>query len=585
MNSEPKQVLVLEDEVLLAKNIAKYLAKHGYTVSTAGTVLDATRELREARIDVLLLDINLPDCNGLDFFEHIRLDYTNLRAIAMSGKDTSSQRGRARALGIDIFLAKPFPLSRMLAVVNSLFKFNGDDTPPTAIPDTGANVFPGNESTTTTSRDDTQGCSRQLVSSSKRILMYSHDTFGLGNIRRMLTIATELVEADENTSVLLLSGSPMVHTFRISPRIDYVKLPCVKRTNNGNYAVSSLDLSYQDTLRLRANLILSTAMDYGPDLVIVDKKPFGLDDELATTVQALGGLSERPKFLLLLRDILDSPEATISAWKRNGYYEAVDHFYDRILVVGMQEIFDACGEYLFPSPIRNKVEFCGYLDRGKPNVSPLEIRRRLGLSNEPMVFVTAGGGEDGYQLLSCYVEGLCRLNPKQAHHSVMMCGPEMDSTHYARLEAFACYRPKLTLRRFTDDMLSYMNTADVVVSMGGYNTICEILTLRKPAVVVPRVRPVQEQWMRVSRLAERNLLKMIHPNQLTPLKLMRIVQSILAVPGRLETNSSSIDLSGLAKIQRVVADELSQKTTRSATVVPIRSNDSDTSRYLADGLG
>jgi DNA-binding response OmpR family regulator len=153
MNNKRKHLLVLEDEVLLAKNIAKYLVKHGYTASTAGTVLDATRQLREARIDALLLDINLPDCNGLDFFEHIRPDYVGLRAIAMSGKDTSIQRGRARDLGINIFLAKPFPLSRMLAVVNSLFKLNGGNTPPTGVPDTGANVFPGDETTMTAIRD------------------------------------------------------------------------------------------------------------------------------------------------------------------------------------------------------------------------------------------------------------------------------------------------------------------------------------------------------------------------------------------------------------------------------------------------
>jgi predicted glycosyltransferase len=59
----------------------------------------------------------------------------------------------------------------------------------------------------------------------RKIVVYSHDTFGLGNIRRMLVIAQSLVESDPNTSVLILSGSPMLHAFRIPPQIDYIKLP------------------------------------------------------------------------------------------------------------------------------------------------------------------------------------------------------------------------------------------------------------------------------------------------------------------------------------------------------------------------
>ncbi|TLY79434.1 MAG: glycosyltransferase, partial [Gammaproteobacteria bacterium] len=58
------------------------------------------------------------------------------------------------------------------------------------------------------------------------MLVYSHDTFGLGNIKRMLEISKHLVAAYGNVSVLIISGSPMLHAFRIPPRIDYIKLPC-----------------------------------------------------------------------------------------------------------------------------------------------------------------------------------------------------------------------------------------------------------------------------------------------------------------------------------------------------------------------
>jgi len=62
----------------------------------------------------------------------------------------------------------------------------------------------------------------------KRLLVYSHDTFGLGNIRRMLCICEYLLEALPTLSILLVSGSPMVHSFRIPRRLDYIKLPCLR---------------------------------------------------------------------------------------------------------------------------------------------------------------------------------------------------------------------------------------------------------------------------------------------------------------------------------------------------------------------
>src|SRR5262249_48818753 len=120
----------------------------------------------------------------------------------------------------------------------------------------------------------------------KRVLIYSHDTFGLGNVRRMLEIARHLVETSPEVTVLLLTGSPMLHAFRIPARIDYVKLPCLARDTGGRYSARSLPLDLEGLVRLRANLIKSAVTDFAPDLVLVDKKPFGVADELAGALES-----------------------------------------------------------------------------------------------------------------------------------------------------------------------------------------------------------------------------------------------------------------------------------------------------------
>ena len=184
----------------------------------------------------------------------------------------------------------------------------------------------------------------------RRILVYSHDTFGLGNIRRMLAISKHIADNDPDVSVLIMTGSPMLHAFRIPARVDYVKLPCLARTRDGAYTVKYLSMNYQDTVKLRSNLILSTVLDFQPDLILVDKKPFGVGNELAATLDVLQRRIDRPKLVLLLRDILDSPEATTAVWRKNGHFDAVEAYYDEVLVVGTPDIFDVRKEYKFPPP-------------------------------------------------------------------------------------------------------------------------------------------------------------------------------------------------------------------------------------------
>ena len=118
-----------------------------------------------------------------------------------------------------------------------------------------------------------------------RLLVYSHDTFGLGNIRRMLAICQHVKASIRDLSILIVSGSPMLHSFRVEPGIDYIKLPCLKRTEWGELGVRFLGLEVSEIVRLRRELILATVMSYRPDVVFVDKKPDGLAGELEPSLR------------------------------------------------------------------------------------------------------------------------------------------------------------------------------------------------------------------------------------------------------------------------------------------------------------
>ena len=228
--------------------------------------------------------------------------------------------------------------------------------------------------------------------SMKKILIYSHDTYGLGNIRRMLAIAETIKREYSDASILLLSGSPMIHAFRLEEGMDYVKLPCLSRDEADSYKSKSLKISKSSILRLRSDLIQSTVLNFEPDLIMVDKKPLGVGNELAPMLSTLRHLEKRPKLVLVLRDILDKPETTIPVWASNRYHDIIRTAYDRILVLGSTEVFDAVKEYDFPASSAEKTFFCGYTQRSDFKRSSAEIRRELGINGGRLMLVSTAAG-------------------------------------------------------------------------------------------------------------------------------------------------------------------------------------------------
>lgn len=362
--------------------------------------------------------------------------------------------------------------------------------------------------------------------SMKKILVYSHDTYGLGNLRRMLAICQSLSRAIPDVSILLLSGSPMVQSFRLADGLDYIKLPCLTRVEREGYAVKSLRLGIVEGIKLRSDLILTAATNFQPDLFLVDKKPFGIKNELKATLEHLHATSPQLKTALILRDILDTPESTISVWKSHDYFRVIDEFYDVVLSLGMPEIFDPRSEYQFPASVADKVKFCGYLRRDAGSKNRTEVRQELGLNEqEKLVLVTLGGGEDAYEIIAKYLDGIAQLPAHHNIHSLIITGPEMSAVQQQSLRKFIL--PHVTMIEFTNDLMSYLNAADAVVSMGGYNTVCESLSLQKNAIIIPRVRPVQEQLIRAERMSVRGFFQYIHPDALTPKNLMHTLQNQL----------------------------------------------------------
>jgi len=139
-----------------------------------------------------------------------------------------------------------------------------------------------------------------------RILIYSHDSFGLGHLRRCRAIAHALVDRFKGVSVLILSGSPIIGSFDFRSRVDFVRIPGVIKLSDGEYQSLGLHIALDQTMEMRAAIIRQTALSFRPDLFLVDKEPLGLKGEVVPTLQMLK--AQGTTLVLGLRDIMDEPK-------------------------------------------------------------------------------------------------------------------------------------------------------------------------------------------------------------------------------------------------------------------------------------
>ena len=146
----------------------------------------------------------------------------------------------------------------------------------------------------------------------KRLVIYSHDSFGLGHLRRCRAIAHSLVERFKGLTILILSGSPIIADFDFRARVDFIRIPGVIKLYNGKYTSLGLHIDLSETLSIRESIIRHTTQTFAPDLFLVDKEPLGLKGEMLNTLQMLKGTNTR--VILGLRDVMDEPMLLKQEW-------------------------------------------------------------------------------------------------------------------------------------------------------------------------------------------------------------------------------------------------------------------------------
>jgi predicted glycosyltransferase len=376
-----------------------------------------------------------------------------------------------------------------------------------------------------------------------RVALYSHDTVGLGHIRRNLLLAQTIAHAPLSATILMIAGAREAAVFPMPPRVDCMTLPSIQKDNDGEYRARRLSLTLRQVITMRAHIIQGALEAFRPDMLVVDTEPRGAFRELDPALSWLR-MQGRTHCVLGLRDIRDGAVAVRREWHKTSNDAAIRDYYDEVWVYGDQRVFDVVREYRFSRDVAAKLQYTGYLDqRARLGfVAPSDDGPRV-VSTLPagrMVLCTVGGGQDGMALARAFI---ATEFPRDSF-GVILTGPQMPTETLEELRTQAERSRHIRVLRFVPEPAPLFARADRLIVMGGYNSTLEAVSFAKPALIVPRVRPRQEQWLRADRMSALGLLDVLHPDELSPEK----IGTWLAQSREDPQPANVIDLGGLPRI-------------------------------------
>jgi predicted glycosyltransferase len=333
--------------------------------------------------------------------------------------------------------------------------------------------------------------------------------------------------------------------FKIPDGIDYVKLPSLQMVDRyRTWEPRDLPLPLKDVIELRTELLQDTVKTVAPDLLVADFMPAGPYGELLPALEQLERSGGRA--VAGFRDVIDDPAFVRQLWSEAGTYDVLRRYYTSICVYGDPRTIDFVRAYGLDDELAHRVRYCGYLGRRSPCANG-----ETAADEHPFVVATSGGGVDGPALLHAFVHAAARLQPQKGGRWVAVTGPLMADEDHAEI-ASSADADRIEVHRVIPELRNTIAEADCVVSMAGYNTVCDIMSFRRRSILVPRARPSREQSLRAQRLRAWGVADVIQADDLRPESLANAIENALEEPA--PPSSGPLSLGGIESALDVFDD-------------------------------
>jgi len=389
-----------------------------------------------------------------------------------------------------------------------------------------------------------------ILNKDPTMLIYSPDAHGLGHLRRNSILAKVAVGLITNLNVIIIGNCPSNILVDIGSRIDFVKLPSVKRGDVGVWNQRFLNLPGSEFWQIRLKMLEVLFNEFKPTVLIVDHLPLGIENELEYILPIAKSFGT--KIILGIRDILGHPDLIKGVWTKNGSYNALYKYYDNILIFGEEKFYPTATLYNLADLPHT---YLGYItDCSRKKITKASDKK----SRIKRLIVTSGGGADVLNYLIPIVDALKLLKQYNLLEIILIVGPlASEKTHSDIRERIKGSGMKFL--RSVDDMPELISKADIVITMGGYNTIMESFYFRKNIICVPRVDGTGEQLIRSNLLTERGILKQFNINH--PFSnLVQTIQNAIDIEG---DKNEAIKFTGMNNFAIFLKSVLEEKTMQS----------------------
>lgn len=389
----------------------------------------------------------------------------------------------------------------------------------------------------------------------KKILFYCQYLTGMGHLVRSTEIVRSLVK---DFQVYFINGGPPVEGFEIPANVELITLPALW-LEDGKFTVADSSQSVEEVKESRKNQLIEVCDRIQPDCLITEFFPFGrhkLFFELLPLLDHLQSTSPSTKIVCSLRDVIGREslpeEEEIICQLMNKYFDLL--------------LFHADPKFLkfeesFPrhKDINCEVKHTGFVAQSAQFAETDEYLDRFN-SNQPMILVSVGGGRLGYELLEAVIAASEILEQKIPHKIQIFTGPFMPELEFMQLQCAALKRGNVNLRRYTSQLLNYMEKADLSISLSGYNTTMNILRTGVRAIVAPigHYDQDREQLVRTKKLEQLGIVEVIPTQELEPTYLaQRIIACLKKEP--MTDTANIFDLQGSQKAGGFIKELLESK--------------------------
>ena len=363
----------------------------------------------------------------------------------------------------------------------------------------------------------------------------------MGHLIRSVEIVRSLAK---HFQVYFITGGPEIQGFELPLQVEVVRLPALW-LEEGKFTVGDSPLSVEEVKEARKNLLIAEFDRIKPDCLITEFFPFGrhkLFFELIPLVEHIKATRPTTKIVSSLRDVIgkesDREEEDTICYLMNRYFDLLLFHAD----ASFQTFSDSFSRH---RDIKSQIIHTGFVAQ-LPRFDLESIGKSWGEENSEKVKILAsvGGGRIGGELLENLVESSAALSQKLPHVMKIFTGPFMPVEKVEKLNKLAGDRDNIQIETYTNQLLDYMKTADISVSLSGYNTTMNILSTGVRAIVVPigHDRQDKEQLHRTQKLEQLGIVNSIQPQDLSPIHLAEKV--IACLDRKTSISSQFFDLQG-----------------------------------------